>query len=345
MATKTLCSSMRRGISLLEVLIVIAIIGVLIAVLLPAIQRIRESAIRTQCANNLKQLGIAALNYEGQQKHFAPGYIGPMRNSSADVSIAQGDPQDNQWVGHLPMLLPLLEQGALWEKAQVNFDVTAQTPPWWEPQPSLNYQVAAQQLPVFLCPADFRPPPEFKAGSETGSIVGVHFYNTGPFLRFYREIENYDDGSGVPYDFQLARTNYIGVGGGGIGTAGNNWWAPWVGIYTNRSANTVAMILDGTSNTLLYGESAGRADMDVATGTQRANVLTISWFGGGAIPSNFGVARGEIAFWYQFSSMHPGGVQFCFADGSVRLLSFATSDYLLMKLSGMRDNLSSGILD
>src|SRR5213593_3109283 len=97
---------MRRAFTLIELLVVIAIIAILIALLVPAVQKVREAAARTQCLNNLKQIGLALHNYESVAKNYPPAGIYPIGQTASDVYSIQA------------RLLPFLEQGALY--AQIN---------------------------------------------------------------------------------------------------------------------------------------------------------------------------------------------------------------------------------
>src|SRR5262245_40564143 len=104
-------TSLRGGFTLIELLVVIAIISVLIALLLPAVQAAREAARRAQCVNNLKQIGLALLNYEATLQTFPPGYV-----SSFD---AQGNDTGPGW-GWAAMLLPPFEQAPLFNSLNFN---------------------------------------------------------------------------------------------------------------------------------------------------------------------------------------------------------------------------------
>jgi prepilin-type N-terminal cleavage/methylation domain-containing protein len=106
----------RRGFTLIELLVVIAIIAVLIALLLPAVQQAREAARRSQCKNNLKQIGIALHTYLEKQKMFPPGYI----YNAPDIT-----PNRETW-GWAAMLLPELDQAPLFEQLNVNRDTLQQ---------------------------------------------------------------------------------------------------------------------------------------------------------------------------------------------------------------------------
>ncbi|HEX3601532.1 MAG TPA: DUF1559 domain-containing protein, partial [Lacipirellulaceae bacterium] len=134
-------SSIRRrkpqGFTLVELLVVIAIIGILVALLLPAIQAAREAARRSQCANNLHQLAIAALNYESAQKEFPVG-----RNSGTLLT----DPtKDSIHWGFLARLLPYIEGSDVY--GQIDFTQAVDA--------DVNKPVEMTNISFFICPSDF----------------------------------------------------------------------------------------------------------------------------------------------------------------------------------------------
>lgn len=106
------CISKRRGFTLIELLVVIAIIAILIALLLPAVQKVREAAARTQCSNNLKQMGLAFHNFHDTRKRFPQGGWNPAGASAADVN----DRRQWGWSFHI---LPLMEQDSLFKSTSI----------------------------------------------------------------------------------------------------------------------------------------------------------------------------------------------------------------------------------
>ena len=163
-----------RGFTLIELLVVIAIIAVLIALLLPAVQQARESARKTQCKNNLKQLGLALHNYESTFTRF------PMTNAQNYQPNVQGfSPQAR--------LLPYMDQASL--QGVLDFEQPAFTGPFNNLVPNpLFLQVFAKPLQMMLCPSD--PAPSQTAGAG-GAIYGGNNY-----------MMSYGSGTGANYDLR-----------------------------------------------------------------------------------------------------------------------------------------------
>ncbi len=130
------CPAVARGFTLVELLVVIAIIGILIALLLPAVQAAREAARRTQCANHLKQIGLAMHNYAAQLNQLPIGYVGCGANRT----------DAHEWLGHTAwvQILPFLELGNL--QREYDFDLRNVD--------AVNQPVISATIPVYLCPTD-----------------------------------------------------------------------------------------------------------------------------------------------------------------------------------------------
>src|SRR5258708_2876918 len=148
--------SIRRGFTLIELLVVIAIIAVLVGLFLPAVQQAREAARRTQCKNNLKQIGLALHNYHDAFSVLPPGYIAgkPFLDGETDTSPGWS------WGS---MILSQLDQSPV--SSAINFSLPVQAP--------VNAKPIATSLPVFLCPSDQFQGSTFQVGDGLGGTVAT----------------------------------------------------------------------------------------------------------------------------------------------------------------------------
>ncbi|MGE3803231.1 MAG: DUF1559 domain-containing protein [Gemmataceae bacterium] len=309
----------RRGaFTLIELLVVIAIIGVLIGLLLPAVQKVREAAKRTQCLNNLKQIGLGLHNYHDINRQF------PYENTNLSNSVRCN------WIAHL---LPFVEQP--FRPVNVGPTTTISgSPPL--PQPGIRNDAVNNNtvLKMFLCPSD---------------------------------------GKGLSTDGNWALTNYLGVNAPNTDQR-DTWNTSMDGVFVYQCHNTVSIsindptakvnaagppttltnITDGSSNTIAVGERPVYPDnpvcstwvySEMASGLGLPN--TRLWCAstdqnGSPCPGGnqwFQPGKpGNPCDAHHFWSLHPGGGNWLFADGSVRFLSYnigtATQKALASKAGG-----------
>jgi prepilin-type N-terminal cleavage/methylation domain-containing protein len=383
--------SRRPGFTLIELLVVIAIIAVLVGLLLPAVQKVREAANRMSCQNNLKQIALAAHNYESTNNRLPAGWVGPPGTGQETLAgQTQRAEVTTSGAGHIPALLPYIEQDNLWKATpRQSFIPPATSGPTVDTfnvnqlaawcvilgmdgntyPPQIYAAGPIGQMKIFHCPSDPDTDPinnAYGAGIYPfcgGTKMWPHFYtkpdaNGNPTFgaHFW-----WDDWNGAEAYFPMGRSNYAGCGGCGKGVGISQ---PYEGVYTSRSKLTLGQIsgYDGTSNTLMYGESCGRYGKD-GNSNWNANIFDKAWFvsslptyyglnTGHDTPANGGAilpgsqSNGQDCYYFGFSSTHTGIVQFAFCDGSVRgLKSAGTTDWvtpspgwiLLQQLAGFRD--------
>ena len=327
----------RGGFTIVELLVVIAIIGVLVALLLPAVQMARESARRTQCSNNLKQLVLAAHNFHDTYRRFPPGNLGPMPHTN------YLDVQGNQCLSLHAYLLPYMEQTPAFDLVQTDFD-TERVSSWWGSNGS-TVAAARMKNKIYACPSA-----DAEGGSVAATILALGLDPTQFRLDAYG-VENTQPT--WPTYQALGKTTYLGVAGlvgnipggldaslaGPLGVPAGTSSLIYEGVFCTRTRTGFADILDGTSNTLMFGENYGGRGTIANQNGRGPRLLNWTWIGSGMIYTIDGLRdpAGPTKHWYRFHSDHPGIVQFSLADGSVKRVSQQIDYKTYILLSAMRD--------
>ena len=317
-------SKARSGFTLIELLVVIAIIAVLIALLLPAVQSAREAARRAQCTNNMKQLALAAMNYESSNSTFPMGdHMG--RNWQGGGLIRQD-------FGHFVALTMFYEQGNIFNA--LNCSVMIYEYP--------NSTVSGIGMSLLWCPSDgdisgLRYPGMPGDGWDCSPIpmtFSSYAGNLGPLIYAYN-------------DASLGSMQGLFAHNGNIIAGGN----------ANFPPVKIASITDGTSNTFIYGE---HAHSKISSTLEQGDYYGANWWTSGdygdttfctIFPPNYftneyqgdpnlnptaqpNVVPRQGNFVDSITSMHPGGCNFAFCDGSVRFIKNSVNSWNPCAISG-----------
>lgn len=279
----------RQGFTLIELLVVIAIIGTLIGLLLPAVQKVRESASRTRCQNNLKQIGLACQSCHDALGTLPPGYRATLPYTDGATDTAPG------W-GWAAYLLPYLEQGNLYR--QIDFT-----------QPVPTSAAIQTLLPVFLCPSDIYTPSPFTVPDAFGSSLALAAPSS------YAACVGGDEsdttaptGQGVFYRNSTTRLTDITDGTSQTLLIGEKAWANANGIWAGAIPG--AVLRRGQQNPNPGSASASMPAPNL--------VLSHSHLNNATTDTDAGLD--------DFASMHTNGSNFLFADGSVHFIRSISGD-------------------
>ena len=319
-------STKRQGFTLIELLVVIAIIGILVSLLLPAVQQVREAARRTSCLNNMRQLGLALHNYESAYKAFPPSRLEPDDNLiPADLTNSTGSSAgESAFQSWTTLILPFIEQNNLANRFDYDYawydNVDSGNP--GDPNDLTNYQVISTQLNLFLCPST--PGQE---RSDKYHVVGAAAGDYGSINEVKKKVY----------------TEVLGYTAAPASSARS-------GLLSKFKKNPISNCLDGTSNTLYVAECAGQPDVYIAQGRMTfddfANYTDdkVIEFDGELVPTDgVGWADPDCGFSIngasstgldkygpkminainvsEVYSFHPGGATFALADGSARFIN------------------------
>lgn len=276
----------KMGFTLIELLVVIAIIAVLIALLLPAVQQAREAARRTQCKNNLKQLGLALHNYHDSSLIF------PL-NSSYTASSAVNN--RSGFVG----MLPFIDQAPMY--AQMNMSLSGLVAP--------NLAFSQRILPALICPSDADGSKTSITGQDAGTGIALapsdYAFSMGDYT-------NLTQTTGMTLPEQISASTYyantVTTNGRGMFTRGN--WSC-----------RIAQVTDGMSNTIAIGEVIGNwCGWQVGWGFQCfATTAHAVNYQNSTLKNSAAVTSHDPCI--GFRSQHVGGAHFLLGDGAVRFIS------------------------
>lgn len=286
----------RRAFTLVELLVVIAIIGILVALLLPAIQSAREAARRTQCTNNLRQIGLGILSFEAAHKMMPPGGL-----------------SDGNMLSFHAWILPFIEETTLADRIDLKQVGCLGT---------LNHKVALTPVETFFCPSNYNGKLDGTKGATPSSLptdIRRALFDSSRYGKEMAYTHHYQGVAGVHGRNPLTKSDYPWEPDG---TKCGNEYRDGVavnGMLYRDSKVDLKKVTDGTSHTLmvgeqLFGEAAWIAGMS----------NSIAWPCDMVCCKNvaYGINFEPWAPWHDrsFASCHPGGVNFVNADGSIHFV-------------------------
>ncbi len=356
MSSKSIHFRLRRGFTLIELLVVIAIIAILIALLLPAVQQAREAARRSQCQNNMKQIGLALHNYESTYSTFPPGTRGG--TSWGQQLVKDG----TNW---RTSILSYIDQAPVFNQLDFSASFGAgvtETTAFMSAngQPSSNRVLSGLVVPMFLCPSsalEVFPANYINNSGGAQNQVAAPGGNGG--------FNNIGKAMGIQYvGIQGAARNFDWIANGDDGRTWDcgHGWSCIQGMLTVNAHQKIGNCTDGTSNTILVAEQSGLSGVgNGGRGSNRTSNYYGGWSGARQILApaagcsdnwqtgttcirwapNSKVEHAGNGHPYRnntmINSFHTGGVFILLADGSVRFIS-DNVDFQNLKKLAMRDD-------
>ena len=277
------------GFTLVELLVVIAIIGILIGMLLPAVQQVREAARRSECMNQVRQLPLASLNYESALMRFPAGaeHVNAPGNRSNDTNSFG-------W-GWRTKILPYMEQGNVFDKFDLTMKINA----------GVNAALIEQPVSTFICPSD--PLMAETLHPVSGSIdmaMSSYLGNGGSIEWAFIPVEDFSDGVLM----RCENNQYLGITIGDVSDGTSNTFFCGETLSYNALLNRTNFIWDPAMYASVKGNAtAARTLSQVRTGHGKFDP---DWEN-----SNDTILRNS------FASNHTGGAVFAFVDGSTHFIS------------------------
>lgn len=330
--------TLRRAFTLVELLVVIAIIGILVALLLPAVQAAREAARRSQCVNNLKQIGIGFLNHESTHKRL-PG-AGWNAVWVGDPLLGSGRNQPGGWIYQI---LPFVEEQSVYDLTD-DGKKTVITPE--QKEKSITLQQTA--IPMFNCPS--RRPSTTRPYQMSNIWTPRNGDRSTNVARSDYAANSGDGEKGIYYwvdEIQDYRNELVWLDFK-YQDLGSHIWPPFdgqTGINYNGAEIKISQVLDGMSKTYMVGEKAIAPDKYEAIASDLGSVPPEQKSDGGDEHSMYQGFDWDINRWTNwdlenqkgrlpvqdrigqedygsFGSAHPGGLNMLFCDGSVQTISY-----------------------
>jgi prepilin-type N-terminal cleavage/methylation domain-containing protein/prepilin-type processing-associated H-X9-DG protein len=301
-----------HGFTLIELLVAIAIIGILISLLLPAVQKVREAAARLQCQNNLKQVGLALHNYHDNHQGLPPGYVAVLPYSDGATDTTPG------WAWSA-FILPYLEQGPLYNSIRFNLPVEL----------AQNRPAVQTFVKMYLCPSDLTPSAAFTVPDAFGKPVALAAPSSYAACVGGDESDAFGAaGQGVFYRNSRTRLTDITDGTSSTIMVGERSWGNANGVWAGAVTNGV----------LLRGKQNPNPGSGAAFYPGSVLVQAHSHLNNALTDTDGGLD--------DFSSRHIGGSNFLYADGSVHFLRSVpgdtatgyTRDSLVLQALGTRAN-------